>query len=206
MNPAARPRCVPGRELFATFFVGVGVDAEAELEDERQAVRASAGDAHAYAWLVARHQGAVYRYLARLTRAPETARDLTQDTFLRAYQAIRTWRPEARFRTWLFRIAHNLALDHLRRAGRARMEPLETGLDIPDPAPGPDGRLETLQRARQLERALGAIASAHREILLLREIEGMSYDDIAHALNLNPGTVRSRIARARAALLAVLKD
>lgn len=175
----------------------MGVDAEAELEDERHAVRASAGDAHAYAWLVARHQGAVYRYLARLTRAPETARELTQDTFLRAYQAIRTW---------LFRIAHNLALDHLRRTGRARLEPLEAGQDIPDPAPGPDGRLETVQRARRLERALGAIAPAHREILLLREIEGMSYEDIAHALNLNPGTVRSRIARARAALLAVLKD
>jgi RNA polymerase sigma-70 factor (ECF subfamily) len=181
------------------------VDAEAELEDDRQAVRASAGDARAYAWLVARHQGAVYRYLVRLTQAPEIARELTQDTFLRAYQAIRTWRPEARFRTWLFRIAHNLALDHLRRAGRVRMEPLESGMDVPDPAPGPDGRLETAQKVRQLEQALAAIAPAHREILLLREIEDMSYEDIARTLNLNLGTVRSRIARARAALLAVLR-
>ncbi|MHA3904209.1 RNA polymerase sigma factor [Castellaniella sp. WN] len=181
------------------------MDADAELEDDRHAARASAGDAHAYSWLVARHQGAVYRYLVRLIQAPEIARELTQDTFLRAYQAIRDWRPEARFRTWLFRIAHNLALDHLRRTSRVRMEPLDAGLDVPDPAPGPDRLLETAQRVRRLEQALSVIAPTHREILLLREIEGMSYEDIARTLNLNPGTVRSRIARARAALLAVLK-
>lgn len=182
------------------------MSAETDLEDEQYAVRAGAGDDHAYSWLVARHQGAVYRYLVRMIRVPETARDLTQDTFLRAYQAIRAWRPEAKFRTWLFRIAHNLALDHLRRSGRVRMEPLESGLEIPDPAPGPERRLETAQRAHRLERALAAVAPAHREILLLREIEGMSYEDIARTLDLNPGTVRSRIARARAALLAALKD
>jgi RNA polymerase sigma-70 factor (ECF subfamily) len=181
------------------------VNAEADLEDTQYALRAGAGDERAYAWLVARHQGAVHRYLVRLIRTPETARDLTQDTFLRAYQVIRTWRPEAKFRTWLFRIAHNLALDHLRRTRRVRMEPLEAGLEIADPAPGPERRLENTQRVRQLEQALGVIAPAHREILLLREIEEMSYEDIAHALNLNPGTVRSRIARARAALLAALK-
>ncbi len=185
----------------------MGVDAEAELEDERHAVRASAGDAHAYAWLVARHQGAVYRYLARLTRAPETAPGPDPGHFsARLSGNPGPGAPRPGSGPGCFRIAHNLAMDHLRRTGRARLEPLEAGQDIPDPAPGPDGRLETVQRARRLERALGAMAPAHREILLLREIEGMSYEDIAHALNLNPGTVRSRIARARAALLAVLKD
>ncbi len=181
------------------------MNANADLEDMRYAVRASAGDANAYAWLVTRHQGAVHRYLVRLIGVPEIARELTQDTFLRAYQAIRTWRPEARFLTWLFRIAHNLALDHLRRAKHVRLEPLDEGLDVPDPAPGPEKQLETRQRARELERALATLAPAHREILLLREIEEMSYEDIAHALDLNLGTVRSRIARARTALLAALR-
>ncbi|WP_298014618.1 sigma-70 family RNA polymerase sigma factor [uncultured Castellaniella sp.] len=195
----------PDMELFALLSVGAGVNADADLEDVRHAVRASAGDARAYSWLVMCHQGPVYRYLVRLVRVPETARELTQDTFLRAFQAIPTWRPEARFRTWLFRIAHNLALDHLRRAKHVRLEPLEAGADVPDPAPGPERRLETAQRMRRLEQALAALAPAHREVLLLREIEEMSYEDIARALDLNLGTVRSRIARARAALLAVLR-
>lgn len=192
-------------ELFAPPFVGAGVNADADLDDVHYAVRASAGDTRAYSWLVSRHQGPVYRYLVRLVRVPETARDLTQDTFLRAFQAIRSWRPEARFRTWLFRIAHNLALDHLRRAKHMRLEPLDAGADVPDPAPGPERRLETAQRAHRLEQALATLAPAHREILLLREIEEMSYEDIARTLDLNPGTVRSRIARARAALLAALR-
>lgn len=181
------------------------MNADTNLEDVRYAVLAGAGDAHAYTWLVTRHQGPVYRYLVRLVRVPETARELTQDTFLRAFQAIRSWRPEARFRTWLFRIAHNLALDHLRRTKHLRLEPLDAGLEVPDPAPGPDRQLETVQRARQLEQALAALAPAHREILLLREIEEMSYEDIARTLDLTLGTVRSRIARARAALLTILR-
>jgi len=195
------------RELFAGSFVELDVKTDSDLEEAQYAARACAGDARAYAWLVTRHQASVHRYLVRLTGAPDTARDLAQDTFLRAFQAIGAWRPEARFRTWLFRIAHNLAMDHLRRARRERLfVPIDGGLDVADPAPGPDARLETTQKARRLEAALAALPSAHREVLLLREIEGMSYEDIARALDLNLGTVRSRIARARAALLAVLRS
>ncbi|MGB6242956.1 MAG: sigma-70 family RNA polymerase sigma factor [Castellaniella sp.] len=178
---------------------------DADPDETQYALRAGAGDQHAFSWLVKRHQGAVHRYLARMTGLPETARELAQDTFVRAFRAMPSWRPEARFRTWLFRIAHNLALDHLRRAKRVVFEPLDDGLETPDPAPGPEQQLEAQQRIRQLETALAALPAAHREILLLREIEGMSYEDIAQTLELNPGTVRSRLARARAALLAVLR-
>ncbi len=182
------------------------MNADADLEDTQCALRAGAGDEHAYSRLVKRHQGAVYRYLVRMTGIPETARELAQDTFMRAYQALPSWRPEAKFRTWLFRIAHNLALDHLRRARHFNAEPLDERFDMPDPAPGPERHLEIRQTVRQLEAALAALPSAHREILLLREIEDMSYEDIARTLKLNPGTVRSRIARARAALLAILRS
>ncbi|MER1967909.1 sigma-70 family RNA polymerase sigma factor [Castellaniella sp. GW247-6E4] len=182
------------------------MNADSDLEDIQYAARAGAGDTHAYAWLVGRHQAAVHRYLVRLTGAPDAARDLTQDTFLRAFQAIGTWRPEAKFRTWLFRIAHNLALDYLRRARQwRRFVPLDDGLEVPDPAPGPAARLEATRDAQRLEAALAALPPAHREILLLREIEQMSYEDIARMLDLNLGTVRSRIARGRAALLAILR-
>ncbi len=181
------------------------MDTEIDSEEKRQAVRASAGDRRAYAWLVERHQGAIHRYLARMIRDPETARDLEQDTFLKAFQALPGWRPQAAFRTWLFRIAHNRALDHLRRARHERTEPLDAVLDVPDPAPGPHARLETARKVSQLESALATLSPAHREVLLLREIEDLSYDDIARALDLSPGTVRSRIARARAALLEALR-
>lgn len=178
---------------------------DADPDDTQYALRAGAGDRHAFSWLVKRHQGGVHRYLTRMTGIPETARELAQDTFVRAFQALPSWRPEARFRTWLFRIAHNLALDHLRRAKRVTFEPLDEVLETPDAAPGPEQRLESLQRVRQLEAALAELPAAHRDILLLREIEEMSYEDIARTLELNLGTVRSRLARARAALLAVLR-
>ncbi|WP_322999151.1 RNA polymerase sigma factor [Castellaniella sp.] len=178
---------------------------DTDPDDTRYALRAGAGDRHAFSWLVKRHQGAMHRYLTRMTGIPETARELTQDAFMRAFQALPSWRPEARFRTWLFRIAHNLALDHLRRAKRVTFQPLDEGLETPDSAPGPEERLETRQRVLQLEAALAALPTAHREILLLREIEEMSYEDIARTLELNPGTVRSRLARARAALLTALR-
>lgn len=196
----------PCRELFPVSYVGACVRMDADPEDTQYALRAGAGDRHAFSWLVKRHQGAVHRYLTRMIGIPETARELAQDTFVRAFQALPSWKPEARFRTWLFRIAHNLALDHLRRAKRVVFEPLDDSVDVQDTAPGPEQRLATLQRVRQLEAALATLPVAHREILLLREIEDLSYEDIAEALSLNLGTVRSRLARARAALLTVLRD
>ena len=169
--------------------------------DERDAQRASDGDGAAFAELVRRYQDRIYRFLLRLTRSPDDALDLTQETFLRAYQGIERWRPEALFRTWLFRIARNQAFDRLRRDRRVEFIELEQDADIASGAPGPDALLEARQSFHLLEQALVRLPAQHREILLLREIEEMSYDDIAMVLDLNIGTVKSRIARARSALL-----
>lgn len=139
----------------------------------------------------------------RLTRSPDDALELTQETFLHAYQALARWTPDARLSTWLFRIARNLAFDWLRRGKRVAFVPWDEdqAASHPDPAPAPDAVLETAQRFQGLEKALARLPPEHREILLLREIEEMSYEDIAAVLNLNTGTVKSRIARARAGLL-----
>ena len=175
------------------------------LEDDECVARAQRGDRAAFSELVARYQDRIYRFLVRLTRAPDEALELTQETFLSAHQALARWRPEARFTTWLFRIARNQAFDWLRRNKRVEFVALgdEQEADVvwADPAPTPDTALETAQRLRQLEQALARLPTEHREILLLREIEEMAYEDIAEVLGIRLGTVKSRLARARAGLL-----
>lgn len=173
----------------------------AHIDDQECVTRAQRGEGKAFSELVARYQDRVYRFLLRLTRSQDDARDLTQDTFMRAYQSIDRWRPDALFRTWLFRIARNVAFDRLRRDKRVEFVELDEDADIPDTAAGPEAALETTQRYRLLEAALERLPAEHREILLLREIEEMSYEDIADVLDLHIGTVKSRLARARAALL-----
>ncbi len=172
-----------------------------QLDDHECVARAQRGDVQAFSEMVTRYQDRIYRFLIRLTRSQDDALDLTQETFLRAYQGLDRWRPDARFSTWLFRIARNLAFDLLRRTKRVEFVALEEDIDVADSAPQPDAALDTLQRYGMLEAALSRLPAEHREILLLREIEEMSYDDIAAVLELNPGTVKSRIARARTALL-----
>lgn len=171
------------------------------IDDEQCVTRAQKGEGKAFSELVRRYQDRVYRFLLRLTRSQDDALDLTQDTFMRAYQSIERWRPDALFRTWLFRIARNVAFDRLRRDKRVEFVELDEDAEIPDTAAGPDAALETAQRYRLLESALERLPAEHREILLLREIEEMPYEEIAQVLDLNIGTVKSRIARARTALV-----
>ena len=178
-------------------------------EDENGlASRAQAGDRQAFALLVRRYQDRVFRFILRMNNARDEAMDLTQETFMKAYQALPTWRPDARFGTWLFQIARNAALDVLRRRQLVEFVPLDPGLsgveafDPQDGAPLPEEQLSGRQRIALLDRALHELPIEQREILLLRELENMSYADIAATLNIEAGTVKSRLARARAAVLA----
>jgi RNA polymerase sigma factor (sigma-70 family) len=177
----------------------------AHIDDQDCVTRAQRGEGRAFSELVARYQDRVYRFLLRLSRSPEDAMDLTQETFIRAYQGIERWRPEALFRTWLFHIARNLAFDRLRHDKIVEFVELDDDAELPDPAAGPETALETAQRYHLLEAALERLPAQHREIILLREIEGMSYEEIAHVLDLSAGTVKSRLARARASLLELVQ-
>lgn len=169
--------------------------------DEADVARARAGDTAAFAALVRRHQDRVFSFILRMLDARDEAMELTQDVFVKAWQALPGWRPEARFSTWLLQIARNAALDQLRRRQVVRFAPLEEGLEVADEAPGPEARYASRQRQVQLERALRRLAAEHREILLLREVEDLSYAELAAVLGIAEGTVKSRLARARAALL-----
>lgn len=112
------------------------------LEDDECIARAQRGEGAAFSELVARYQDRIYRFLVRLTRSQDDALELTQETFLSAYQALARWRPDARFSTWLFRIARNQAFDWLRRNKRVEFVALddEQDIGIADPAPTPEGR------------------------------------------------------------------
>lgn len=181
-------------------------DAEHEL-----ASRARDGDRQAFTRLVRRYQDRVFRFILRMHGGRDEAMDLTQETFMKAYQALPSWRPEARFGTWLFQIARNATFDVLRRRQRVEFVSIETSLpggevlDPRDHAPLPEEELAGRQRVALLERCLDALPAEQREILLLRELEGMSYADIATTLNIQEGTVKSRLARARSAILAHYK-
>lgn len=181
-------------------------ESDAAVDDEVIA-RARAGDRRAFAVLVRSHQDGVFRFLLRLVGNRDEALDLTQDAFIKVFQSLPSWQPAAPFRAWLFRIARNTALDLLRRRqalGFVSFDELAQAdgeAAWPDPAPTPDERLDDRRRVALLDRVLRELPAEQREVLLLRELEDMSYAEIAATLDVNEGTVKSRLARARAAAL-----
>ena len=177
--------------------------------DRALALAARGGDRQAFASLIRRHQTRLFNFLLRLLGRREVAMDLTQDTFLKAWTALPDWQPAARFSTWLFQIGRNAAFDVLRRRQRIDFVSYDAGNPADEPgdsAPSPEQQYADRQRLRLLERALAALPAEQREILLLRELEDMSYAELAVTLGINEGTVKSRLARARAAALLHYRD
>lgn len=166
-------------------------------------VLARQGDQAAYGVLVRRHQDRIYRHLLNLTGSQEEALELAQEVFIKAWQALPTWRPDVQLHTWLYRIASNAALDVLRRRKVVRFVPLDDDFDAPTDQPGPEAQLQARQGLRRVHAALARLVPEQREILLLREVEGLGYDELATTLGIDPGTVKSRLSRARAALSAL---
>ena len=170
---------------------------------------AQAGSRPAFDMLVLKYQRRVERLLSRSIWDPADVADLCQETFLAAYRALPAFRGDCAFYTWLYRIAINAAKRH-----RARQRPMEslddeegtfgTGAAQTDDAT-PEALLASRQLALGLNAAVEALAEDQRRALLLREVDGLSYDEIAELMDCPPGTVRSRIFRAREALAVKLK-
>ena len=135
-----------------------------QLTDDDCIARAQRGDATAFAELVRRFQDRVFRFLLRLTRTREDAQDLTQETFMHAYEALPRWRPDAQFSTWLLRIARNLAYDMLRRSQRVDFVTLEPEQEarLVDTAPTPEAALQGVEQLRLLETALARLPTDQR--------------------------------------------
>ena len=184
---------------------------EARSQIEAQFIdRLKRGDAAAFETLVNERSGEIYGLLYRLTESSEEARDLTQETFLRAFQSIAHFRGESDLRTWIYRIAINQARNRWRWWRRRRRD-VTVSIDAPQPNGQPSlaGTLKSdngrnpekdalaHEREHALRRALGSLKRVYREAVVLRDIEGFAYEEIAVALDISEGTVKSRLARGR---------
>jgi RNA polymerase sigma-70 factor (ECF subfamily) len=171
--------------------------AEGNQADAVLVARIRAGDEQAFELLMARYQAPLFRYLRGLVHDQEQARDLLQETFLRAYRAIGTLDDPALLRSWLYRIAHNQAHSALRRRRLISWLPLAFGQHISTPAPD-----RTMIEAARVEAALELVPVQQRAPLLLHLVAGFSYAEVAALLRVSEGTVRMRISRGRAAFRA----
>lgn len=187
--------------------------AEREERDDAELVRRIlAGEEEHFETLVARYQTRLYRFISRFTRDSEDARDVAQEVFLKVYGALDGFDPRYRFSTWLFRIAGNAAIDHLRRR-RGRTVPLETppdedgetrGIDPRDERPDP---LEDLSRRRlrqAIDAAIERLPDDYRELISLRHYGELPYEEIAELKGMPLGTVKNKLFRARQALRDLL--
>jgi RNA polymerase sigma factor (sigma-70 family) len=155
--------------------------------------------------IVRGHRGDVYRHAYRLTRDPHDAEDLTQDVFVRVFRALPSYRPGGSFVGWLRRITTNLFRDKLRRGRLVRFDPLCDDTDrIIDRGRTPAELLDDRTMDADLVEALRALPSPFRSAVLLSDVHGLSYDQVATTLGINLGTVRSRLHRGRAQLRTAL--
>ena len=165
--------------------------------------RAKDGDQAAFGELVTLYEKKVYALTLRMCKHPEDAAEAAQEAFLAAWQGLKFFRGEASFSTWLYRLASNACVDLLRRESRHRttagpsLDDEGVYLDVADSAPSPHAIAESNELKQQIEEGLRTLSPEHREVLILREIHQLSYDEIAQALSLDSGTVRSRISRGR---------
>ena len=170
------------------------------------------GNADEYEKLVLEYQKNVYNLALRLTGDPEDAADMAQEAFIKAYSSLSGYRGESKFSVWLYRIVSNVCLDFLRAKKRRLTVSLsvtdddgeDTELDIADESKSPERIFERAMTRDAVRRGLAALTPEYRQILILRELQGMSYEEIAEVLGLESGTVKSRIFRARKKLCAFL--
>lgn len=168
---------------------------------------AQKGDTSAFGQLVEAHQSKIYSLCYRMTGNAEDAADLTQEVFLSAWRSLSRFQEQSSFGTWVYRMATNASIDFLRREKRRQVLSMtmeedseERQAQVPDERYSPHRLLEQKEARQAVVDALAALSPEHRQVLVLREMEGLSYQEIGQLLDLEEGTVKSRIARARLAL------
>jgi RNA polymerase sigma-70 factor (ECF subfamily) len=179
--------------------------------DERLVELALDGDEEAFCTLVRRYQRRLTAFLSQLVGDLELARELTQESFVRAWSALNRFNPRYRFSTWLFRIAHNLGIDHLRRRRlqtvslyRTDQDGGEVELAVANLAKDPLGHLENRVLASELRRVIEGLRPEYRELVLLRHFAGLSYQEIADFKDMPLGTVKNKLFRAHSVLRKAL--
>ncbi|MCA3212928.1 MAG: RNA polymerase sigma factor RpoE [Burkholderiales bacterium] len=182
--------------------------------DQALVERVQRGDKRAFELLVSKYQRKIFRLLSRLIRDPAEIEDVAQEAFIKAYRALPNFRGESAFYTWLYRIAINTAKNHLVAQGRRAPTTTETEVEDAENFDDadqlrdyntPDAMLLSRQVGEAVNRAIEKLPEDLRTAVVLRELEGLSYEEIAEAMNCPIGTVRSRIFRAREAIASELR-
>jgi RNA polymerase sigma-70 factor (ECF subfamily) len=181
----------------------------AAASDQEIVALAREGRELAYRELIRRYERPVFSLVLRMVRDRQVAEDLAQETFVKALNAISSYRPEYKFSSWIFKIANNTAIDYLRRRDldtlsldgaphATTQEDIEaTALQVSDRGESPLAELEARELGTAIERAIGRLRPEYRACILLRHVEGMAYEEIAELLDLPLGTVKTYIHRAR---------
>jgi RNA polymerase sigma-70 factor, ECF subfamily len=177
----------------------------AQPADEALVGRARHGDVRAFEQLVERHRDLVFRVAARIV-GPDEASDVSQDAFLRAFNSLSKFTGEGPFKAWLVQITYNAALSTLSRRRPEPVDPHEAGEEQPVDGLGPAMALERSERTERMERKIRLLRFEHRSVLVLRDVEGLSYEEISAATETPLGSVKGRLHRARAELIELLRN
>lgn len=172
------------------------------------------GESNAFEKLVLANQRNVYNLALKMTKSEEDALDISQDAFLKAYLQLEGFRGESRFSVWLYRLTYNLCVDFLRKKPRAGVISLtyqdenddDHDLEIPDMRNLPEDSAVRRETREIIAESMETLSPRHREIIVMREITGLSYTEIADILGVGEGTVKSRLARARLTLANILAE
>ena len=157
-----------------------------------------------FEWIVKQYQDRIYNLCRYLLVHPQDAEDAAQEVFIKAYRKLKDFKPESSLYTWLYRIGVNTCLDHKRKL---RPEPLKNesqAEELPSAEPSPERRYQSQEIGRAINSALKQLSKNSRAVIVLKEIEGLSYDEIAEVLHTSIGTVKSRISRTREELRRLL--
>jgi len=186
-----------------------------EANDTSLVVAAQSGDYTAFDTLVTKHRGKIYAMILNMVKNDADAWDLSQDTFIKAWKALPKFENRSKFSTWMFRIAHNVVYDWTRKKkiqSEGELDDTILYADRIDPnaktkpssAGQPDHNLERDELRREIEAAIAQLSPNHREVVLLREVQGLDYKEIATVMNCSVGTVMSRLFNARKKLKTIL--
>lgn len=185
-----------------------------EVSEKKIIEKVLGGDANAFEELVLKYEKTVYNLALRMVGDRDDAFDMTQEAFIKAYGSLSSFRGDSKFSVWIYRITTNVCLDFLRSKSRKQQVSLtvsddddeDAQLDIPDPKADPEQQLIKKISMQSVEEGLKTLPDKQRQILVMRELGGMSYAEIGAALSLEEGTVKSRIFRARKRLCTFLLD
>jgi RNA polymerase sigma-70 factor (ECF subfamily) len=185
-----------------------------ELADEELIAEFQRGNEAAFVLLVGRFKDPLTNFVFRFTGDWDDCNDIVQEVFVRVYRSKHSYKPVAKFSTWIYTIATNLSKTYLRRKKLRNIIPFgtrghderEEPFDIQDEDARSDARVESSMREQRIQKALNSLAAKYREVIVLRDVQELSYEEIAAVTKLNIGTVKSRINRARRQLQEMLKD